>query len=903
MSLAVGARIGPYEVVSPLGAGGMGEVYRARDTKLNRDVALKVLTEEFAADPDRLIRATREAQTLAILNHPNIAQIYGFEESDGIRALVMELVEGEDLSRRLASGPIPIDEALGIARQVADALEAAHVQRIVHRDLKPANIKVRSDGTVKVLDFGLAKPVGPVASALTDTPTEVAGVTRAGVIVGTLAYMSPEQARGKAVDSRTDLWAFGCVLYEMLAGRPAFRGETASDVLAAILERDPEWAALPLATPALVRRLIARCLQKDVRQRWRDIGDARLEIDDLIAGELDNANPEAAASERRVGALALAGGLVAGAAIAAAATWTLRAPVSSEQPPMRFAITAPLSRPFASNGFNRNLALSPDGTHIIYVSSGGQLMMRAIDRLDAIPLAGITGADSPFVSPDGRWVGFFTGATGELKKVSIAGGPPLLICRYHGTSGGASWGPEDTIVFATNDPSTGLMRVAATGGDATVLTTPDRAQGESDHLFPSVLGNGEAVLFTTTRIRPAEAPQVTVFDVKTRQRRPLIHGGGAAEYVAPGHVAYVEGGALRTVRFDPVRRELAGDPITVVDQVMTTVGGAAEFSVSRQGALLYVPGGSPTGTRSLAWFDRHGNEEPIAVPQRPYVYPRLSPDGSRVALDIRDQENDIWIWDFSRQTLTRLTIDPAIDQYPVWTPDSHRVIFASTRAGSPNLFWQSADNTGTVERLTTGSNNQYPTSISPDGTQLIFRENTSNAGAYLHVLSLGPTPTDATAGSQRIQSLMQIAHRDDNGELSPNGHFLAYQSADSGAGQNEIYVRPFPNYGAGLWQVSTNGGTKPVWARNGQELFFLDANDAMTVVSVQTASSFSAGAPTRLFGGTYYAASAGRTYDISPDGKKFLMIKSANAGGSAGTPATMVVVLNWLRDAQTRAGK
>jgi hypothetical protein len=919
--LSAGTRLGPYEILSTLGSGGMGEVYRARDTKLNRDVALKILPDAVAGDPSRFARFTREAQTLAALNHPNIAHIHGLEEFNGLRALVMELVEGEDLAVRIARGPIPMADALSIAKQIAEALEAAHEQGIIHRDLKPANIKVRDDGTVKVLDFGLAKALDPVGSApnVSQSPTiTTPAMTQAGIILGTAGYMSPEQARGKTADRRADIWSFAVVLFEMLTGRRAFEGDDISVTLASVLKTDPDWKALPPATPAGLRRLLSRCLKKDPKERVQAIGDARIEIIELLSGTPDETVATRPAISRWRFVATASVTFVAGLVIAATATRVLIRPApAATLHPMRFAIVPPAGEAFTIQATDRNLVLSPDGTRLVYVGGfgdGSRLLVRALDQLDAVPLRGITGARDPFISPDGRWVGFFTG-DGELKKVPIGGGPAVSLCRISGQPRGASWGPDDTIVFATNDPRTGLFRVSAGGGEPNALTTPDRAHGEQNHLFPSVLPGGRAVLFTiATTTGLIDNAQVAVLDVMTGQRKTLIRSGSQAEYVDTGHLVYAVAGTLRAARFDPVRLDVLSDPVPVVDE-QVVANGRAKFSVSRQGTLAYVPGGAE-GTRSLVWVDRHGHEEPItAAAPRAYTYPRLSPDGTRLALDIHDQENDLWIWDLARQTLTRLTDAPALDMYPVWTPDGRRIVFASTRGGgTSNLYWQAADRTGTVERLTTSPNEQVPTSISPDGTRLVLRELTPKTSFNLRVLrmegsSLAPG-TDAVAapeaspsmgrgaGQRPTEPLVQTIFTEDNGELSPDGHWLAYQSNESG--RNQIYVRPFPNVDSGHWQISTSGGTRPLWARSGRELFYLDGTNAVTSVPMQTTTTFSPGNPTTLFSGRYFIGALGRTYDVSVDGQRFLMITATAGADRTVTPAGMVVVVNWAEELKAR---
>jgi Tol biopolymer transport system component len=572
--------------------------------------------------------------------------------------------------------------------------------------------------------------------------------------------------------------------------------------------------------------------------------------------------------------------------------------------PMRFAIVPPPAQSLAPSNTDRQLAISPDGTHVAYVAgavAGTQLMIRGIDRLEAEPIRGIIAPRVPFFSPDGKWIGFFQGGL-ELKKVSITGGPAITICRINATPRGATWGADNTIVFATADTSTGLFSVPAGGGEPKMLTKPDASHGELDHLFPSLLPGGRAVLFTITAAGPAENAQVAVLDLETGQRKTLVRGGSHAEYVDPstgsgqaGYLIYAAAGTLRAVRFDPARLEVLSDPMPVVDQVAMVGSGAAEFSVSRSGALVYVPGtlsGGPQAIRSLVWVNRQGREEPIKAPPRAYFALRLSPDGTRVALDIRDQENDIWIWDLVRQTLTRLTFDPTLDYFPVWTPDGRRIAFSSGAINLGNLFWQSADGTGLVERLTTAAHGQAAMSFSPDGKRLVVMEQMGKTGNDLSLLTM--------EGKRETAPLVQTTFTEGLAEISPDGRWLAYQSNESG--QDQIYVRPFPDVNSGRWQISTAGGTKPVWASSGRELFYLDGSSALTAVPIQTTPNFIAGNPTRLFETRYLSANQARSYDVSRDGQRFLMIKESPATDQTANamPASMVVVLNWFEELRQR---
>jgi eukaryotic-like serine/threonine-protein kinase len=932
MSLAPGARLGPYEIIAPLGVGGMGEVYRARDAKLNREVAIKILIAAVASDPDRLARFSREAQVLAALNHPNIAHVYGLEDSAATPALVMELVEGRTLADRIAERAIPAAEALAIARQIADGLETAHDLGIIHRDLKPANIKVREDGTVKILDFGLAKALDPAASSgagATMSPTLSIHATQAGIILGTAAYMAPEQARGKAVDKRADIWSFGCVLYEMLTGARAFPGEDVTDTIVSVVSRDPDWQALPPEASRLAP-LIRRCLKKDPKARLRDVGEARLQIDDILGGVPDDAAAATATAGTasplfgRAAFVGNAAALIGGALVAAVATWiVMRPPAPTAVVPTRFSIVPRAAQPLALQSQDRDVAIAPDGTNIVYRAGTGrpQLVVRRIDQLDARPLAGSDRPDlaaprAPFFSPDGRWVGFFEGT--ELKKVSMDGGASVTLCRVTSTAPrGASWGDDNTIVFATNDLATGLMSVSADGGEPKVLTKVDMPMQEGDHLFPAVLPNHRGILFTT--VPPGTTPfhnnsQIAVLDLATGQKKILIRGGSQPAYVETltrssilpwarptrdGYLLYAAIGTIHATRFDLDRLEVQGSPVPVVEQVFVASSGAANFAVSSNGTLVYVPGsgsGANTG-RALVWVNRQGREEPIDAPPRAYTAARLSPDGTRVALDIRDQERDIWVWHLERHTLTRLTIDAGADSDPVWTPDSRQIVFSSTRGGVANLFVQAADGTGVVERLTTSERPQYATSITPDGKALAGYE-VSSAGPDLQVFHLDRPGN----GSQRpVEALLKTSFVEVLPELSADGRYITYFSNESG--RFEIFVRPFPKVDDGKWQISTaGGGTRPVFARTGRELFYLDDQNALTAVPVDTKGpTFSSGNPTKLLESIYFAVPGPRPFDVSADGQRFLMIKDASTpANDKGTLASLVVVEHWLEELKAR---
>ena len=691
MPLSAGTRLGHYDVTALLGEGGMGQVWQATDTQLNRQVALKILPDAFAADPDRLARFKREAQILASLNHPNIAAIYGIEEAEGTRALVLELVEGPTLADRISKGPIPLDEALPIAKQIAEALEAAHEAGVIHRDLKPANIKVREDGTVKVLDFGLAKALDPNPEGdPSNSPTLTAAATQMGVIMGTAAYMSPEQAAGKPVDKRGDIWSFGVVLFEMLTGQRLFTGETVSHVLGAVLQVEPKWDALPVPTPQPLRKLLRRCLEKDRKRRLRDIGDALTDLDQTATAEPvgETAVTPAAQQARWWQALPLAlGAVIVGSLITGLAMWSVTRPGVVPVDLMRFAIVPPDIAPFASLGSQQDLAITRDGTQIVYhgprPAGGppGQLNLRPIDQLVGAPLRGGEGA-GPFVSPDGEWIGSVANPPTTLQKVSIFGGPSVTLAESPNPILGASWGADDQIIFGTQGG--GLFRVSGGGGEPEILTTPE--QGEN-HLWPFIIPGREAVVFVVSTVIPQTDGQLAVLDLVSREIKPLGLAGVSPHYVSTGHLVYAaEDGSVRGVPFHAASLEVTGNPVPLVESVMVKASGAAAFSISDNGRLVYLLGGGGAGAqRSLVWVDRQGREEPIAAPLRSYVYPRISPDGARVVLDIRDEENDLWVWDLAGETLTRLTVYAGVDQYGHWTPDGQRVIFRGL-SGFPNAI-------------------------------------------------------------------------------------------------------------------------------------------------------------------------------------------------------------------------
>jgi serine/threonine-protein kinase len=876
--LKAGARLGPYEVLTKLGAGGMGEVYRARDTKLGRDVAIKVLPSFFATDPERLRRLEREARLLASLNHPHIGAIYGFEESDGVRALVLELIEGPTLADRLAKAPIPVTEALRIARQIAEALDAAHEKGIVHRDLKPANIKIAPDGVVKVLDFGLAKALAGDASApdLTQSPTATADGSSEGVILGTAAYMSPEQARGKPVDKRTDIWAFGCVLYEMLTKRPAFARGTLSDTIVAILDREPDWEALPPIPPG-VSHLLRRCLQKDMKQRLRDIGDSKSDLDDE-AGRAETSVRTTGASRHRPAMIPLS---VAGIAVVALLA-SLIVPRFTTTPAAVVRLSIPsLEPPSRSPIGGRHLAISEDGSRVAYASTN-RLWIRRMGQKEAVAVE-VT-ASNPFFSPNGEWVGFF-GEAGErgLKKVPVLGGTPVPIVTTSERPGGGTWRADGTIVFATSE---GLYQVSENGGEPRLLVKPDPRRKERAYAWPQFMPDGRSVLFTMVPEDSIEGAQIAGLDLKTLAASIVLKGGSAARYASTGHLVYASGQTLKAIAFDPDTQQTRGDPVSLPDiEIATTPdNGAAEFAVSETGTLLFITPNVPGQLlRRLSWVDRQGKEEPLALAPARYADPRISPDGTRVALDILGANRDIWIWNLERPSLTKLTSGPTEDLVPVWSLDGRRLFFASDRSGNFDVYSQAADG-ATRERVEfAGPGFQVPMSFTPDGTRLLVNEDFKD----LSMLNL--------ARSDRLEPLLHSEFNEILGEVSPDGNWIAYESDESGD-RFEIFLRPFPNVSGRREKVSIDGGRYPLWGPKGSgELFYVDLNGGMMAASVKLSPSLTLGRVTKLFDWEKPASGAsGRRYDISAVDGRFLMFKPATEGSDGAI--NISVVLNWLEE-------
>ena len=901
-----GRQVGPYAVAARLGSGAMGDVYRARDTRLQRDVALKVMSQDVVHDRDHVVRFDREAQILASLNHPNIAAIYGVEHADGVQALVLELVDGPTLADRLAHGPIPFDGALPLARQIAEALHAAHEHGVVHRDLKPANIKVRPDGTVKVLDFGLAKLTQPSSETLAQGSTggSPALTTGVGVILGTAAYMSPEQARGHDADRRSDIWAFGAVLYEMLSGRRAFDGGDMADVLGAVVHLEPNWEALPSDVPPLVRTLLQACLSKDRRERVADISTALFVLNK--SATLGNPAGKDPVPQPRVSWIGMAVPVAVAAAVAGAAAFWLGRPAGESATPRVSRLQITPTGPAALTVSGTDLAITPDGSRVIYVGNRGtQLFVRALDALE--PVAVFTGAPTaPFVSPDGQWIAFLDQAQ-MLKRVKVTGGPPATMATLDSVVRGATWISDDTIIASPNNGATGLLRVSTTGGPTTVLTRPDRSQGEADHRWPESLPGGQAVLFTITSLTGSiDDAQVAALDLRTGTRTVLFRGGSHARYVpsmsssssqrGAGHLVYASGDALWGVPFDLARLERRGTPVPVVFKVLTTDLGAVDAVVARDGTLAYVPGSrlaAGQAPRTLVWVDRQGRETSIPAPPRGYVQPRLSPDGTRIAVFVADQQFDIWVWSLApgNTTLSRRTFDSNADTTPVWTADGKRIVFTSEQGGVRNLFWQ-ADDDGGVERLIESPNRQAATGVAPDG-RAIFTETAPATREDVMAVTLN-RPFSVTP-------LVQSPSRERNGVVSPDGHWLAYESDSSG--QFEIWVRPYPAVGTAQWQVTTGGGTRPLWMPRGQELLYIATGGEVMGAAVPSGSSWGSTTPKLLVKGGYITNPLNpiRTYDVSADGQRFLLIKPDKLPQSDPASAGLIVVLNWVEELQRLA--
>jgi serine/threonine-protein kinase len=913
--LGTRTRLGPYEIQSTLGAGGMGEVYKARDTRLDRVVAIKVLSPSLAGDPEFAERFTREARTISQLEHHAICPLYDVGEQDGVSYLVMQYLEGETLDARLAKGALPLDQGLQYAVQIGEALERAHQVGIVHRDLKPGNIMLTKSGA-KLLDFGLATTKPAVATSGATALATVAPLTAKGTILGTFQYMAPEQIEGRSTDVRTDVFAFGAVLYEMVTGRRAFNGPTAASVISSIMKDQPQpiGELQPLSPPQL-DHVLGRCLAKDPDDRWQDVRDLTRELV-WIRHEAAHSKTSAAVLRPKtnrwwLAAIAGVAGLIIGVAGTRLVPTAARGPEATAGTERLLLGIAPAERlqAFTADKVNAEgrpsrtaMAWSPDGRSVVFSAVQGDrqmLYVRPLDQLTATPIPDSDGAGVPFFSPDGRWIGFWSNNT--LRKVPVDGsGPATTICDAKGSIFGATWGADDTIVFGMNP---GLWRVPASGGTPQTLMAPDRAKGEMRYVLPQWLPGG-ALLFTVTH---TPMPTWSDTDVVTQampsgERKVLVHGGADGRYLPSGHLLYVTRGTLMAVPFDLQRLEVTGGAVAMVDNVMQAANttneasesGAGEFSVSTTGSLLYAPGGVlPDAERSLVWVDRSGNAEPLPLPSRAYLSPRISPDGRRAAVWTQGDRN-VWVIDLARGIMTRLTSEGR-NARAIWTPDSQRITYTSATAGAENIFSRPADGSGPAERLTTSDLQQTVSSWSPDGHTLLFMVTPPATGYDIWVL---------TGDHDRHASpVVQTPFNENYAEFSPDGRWIAYVSNESG--QLEVYVRPYPGPGA-RQQISVGGGTAPAWSHDGRELFYNTARSIggqatsmkMMSVPIKLQPTFDAGTPHAIFEGTFGSSAAIRGYDVTADGKRFLMVQQKERPQA--NSSELVLVEHWVDELERK---
>jgi eukaryotic-like serine/threonine-protein kinase len=888
MTLAAGSKLGPYEIVGPLGSGGMGEVYRARDTRLERTVAIKILPASISADPMAKQRFEREAKTISGLNHPNICTLHDVGSQDGVDYLVMECVEGETLGKRLEKGPLPLEQVLKYGAQIADALDKAHRAGIVHRDLKPGNIMLASNGA-KLLDFGLAKPAALLSGATMTAVSPTSPVTQEGTIVGTFQYMSPEQVEGKEVDRRSDIFSLGAVLYEMLTGKKAFEGKSQLSVASAILEKEPApIASIKPLTPPPLDHIIQKCLAKWPEERWQTAADLASELK-WIAGsgsqvsfEQTTTKPGSFWTWRAATPWAIC--LFSLVALVAFFFWnqkpTVPAPVS------RFVITLPPGQKLA--GLNQPaVALSADGSLLAYVAVQNgvqQVYLRPLNSLESRPVPGTDGAVNPFFSPDGRWLGFF--ADSKVKKVAVTGGTAVTLADA-AFPGGAVWNSQGVIAFSPRSPSP-LLQVSEAGGATQPLTRMEK--GETTHRWPEFLPGGKAVLFAGSGTSFAwDNAQVAVQSLAAGERSNLVQGAVYPRFAYSGHLIFQQSGSLFAVPFDPQRLAVTGKAVPVVETVLrSTTTGATQFSNSNNGTLVYVSGGTQTDQRTLVWVNRNGVEQPLPAPPHAYLFPRISPEGRRVAVAITGNGAQIWIYDLSRDTLTRFTFEGDVNLNSVWTPDGQRVVFQNpvSPGSSSGISWQRADGSGGSECLFSRDSSVVPISMSSDGQFLAFIDvnpATSNDIWILRMSDRTATPFLRTPFTESVP------------QFSPDGHWLSYISNESG--RFEIYVQPYPGPG-GKYQISTEGGTEPSWNPNGREIFYRNS-DRMMAVDITTHPGFSAGKPHMLFQGRYNLSPVtSPNYSVSPDGQRFLMLKSVET--AEGAPTQINVVLNWFEELKQR---
>jgi Protein kinase domain/WD40-like Beta Propeller Repeat len=895
----IGDKLGHYEIETSLGAGGMGEVYRARDTRLGRSVAVKVLSEAFAKDPERIARFEREAKVLASLNHSNIAALHGFEQSGETHFLVMELVQGETLAERISRGPIPAEEALTIAHQMAEALEAAHEKGIVHRDLKPANVKITPEGKVKVLDFGLAKAMesAPAYANLSNSPTLSVMATNAGMILGTAAYMSPEQARGENTDGRSDIFSFGCVLYEVLTGRQGFQGRTVSDILASVLARELDFSMLPARLNPKISQLIRRAVEKEPKRRWQAVGDMRVEIEAAMANPYEEAAVSRPLWKRAIPIVVTA---VVVATAMAGIMWNPR--TTRPAGLTRFPFVIPEGERFTRTG-RHVVAISPDGANLVYVANN-QLYLRTMAEMESRPIQGTNlDADTPFFSPDGRWVGFHSAAESKIKKIATAGGTSVTICDSP-LPYGATWTTEGQVLIGAGPA--GILRVSENGGKPETVVSVKA--GEVAH-GPELLPGGKAILFTLANGTSSDRwdkGQIVVQSLKSGERKTVWEGGSDARYVPTGHIVYASGSTLLAIPFDVQNLTRTGGPVPVIEGVFRanpTATAAAHFDFSQSGSMVYVPGTADNSNagRILALVDRSGARKPIPVPPAPYFQPRISPNGKQLVVSTDDGKDAVvWVYDLAGTTSMRKLTFGGDDRFPLWSRDGQRVAFQSKRGGDVGLFWQRADGNGSAERLAKPEQKQTlgysPDSWSLDGRTLIFSSVGGNDTAIWSI---------STERDAKPKVLIDTpSKRDEFSSISPDGHWIAYTSYETGPA--EIYVQTFPPTSA-KYQLTTTGGFLPTWSPDGKQIFFVQGRfgvGRIALIDVQTQPSFVFSKPTPLpIEGIIQNGGAGmpRGYDITPDGKQFVvMLPPSEAEAATRQVQQIHVTLNWFEELKQR---
>jgi serine/threonine-protein kinase len=894
----IGKQLAHYEITAHLGSGGMGDVYQATDSKLGRSVAIKVLPQGFVSDADRMARFEREARLLASLNHPNIASIYGFEKTPEQHFLVMELIPGETLADRIKRGPIPAREALGIATQICEALEAAHEKSIVHRDLKPANVKITPEGKVKVLDFGLAKAYEPESAneSSANSPTMISmAATNAGMILGTAAYMSPEQAKGRKVDRRTDIFALGCVLFEMLTGQRAFDGDDVTDILSAVLRMEPNWTLLPADAPPAISTLLRLCLEKNARNRRSDATDVRIDIEQALKEPITGSQASIETRQRPLWkrAIPVVAASVLFASLAGFAVWRVRP--APDAAVVRFPFTVPEGQQFTNTG-RQIVSISPDGSQFVYVADF-RLYLKPMRELSSTAIPGSEIAKSvlnPVFSPDSKSLAYWSSTDKMLKRIAVTGGSPVIIAALEAPFG-MSWGPDDKILVGQG--LKGIVQVSANGGKPETIVSVK--QNELAH-GPQILPGGDAVLFTlatATGSRGWNNAQIVVQSLKSGERKVLVSGGSDARYVPTGHLVYVVSGTLFAVPFDARRLAVTGGPVPLVIGIQAAGNtGTAQFSFSGNGSLVYIQGGTTPETilkRTIALVDRNGSEKPLGLSGSNYWHPRISPNGKQLAVSTDDgKEQIVWIYDLDGKTSMRRLTFGGQNRNPVWSADSQRVFFQSDREGDRVIFSQRADGAGVAERMTKLEGewaSHDADAAAPDGQTFLFTANKpGDASIWTYSLRDKKATMFADAPSWQQSSA-----------FSPDGHWVAYVSEETG---RQVYVEPFPATGAKF--LIKDGGSHPVWSPDGKELFFMNDvnNGQLYSVAIRTEPSFTFGNPLPLpIKGFVQRAGSWRDYDITPDGKQFLILQPPIDDTSDGPQSLQIqVVLNWFEDLKQR---